>query len=403
MKAVNSEFENDIAIQQWKVLFLLQILADQSSSFARFTVGNLQTLRKDPEKYSQDIYSELKQFHSKYYSSHIMSLTVISNHHPETVSSWIKSSFEGVKQKEFTPGYQSAKFPFPDSYLGKISWMKAVSKENCLYVVIPFEEMYSKSKEKPLEFINSYLSNQGNGSLVALLKDRGLLYNLEPEIIFRSSYATLLEIKFTLTKRGFNNQPLILEYFYAYIRLVEEQGVTAKYYEQLEAIQLINFNFNENRQKIEEEASTLSHNQNYFHTRDLLTCDSLFENFNETILREVLSNITLARSLLIISSNNFVESSEENVTIDSDPSLCIDNTSKEFNSLFTQPNLQTYNTMFKLSYAVNGIPDALIDAVSNFNSSEIAQSFEFHQQNEYLKQDFKILTECADSLDNDNQ
>ena len=58
--------------------------------------------------------------------------------------------------------------------------------------------------------------------------------------------------------------------------------------------------------------------------------------------------------------------------------------------------------MFKLSYAVNGIPDALIDAVSNFNSSEIAQSFEFHQQNEYLKQDFKILTECADSLDNDN-
>ena len=198
---------------------------------------------------------------------------------------------------------------------------------------------------------------------------------------------------------------MILEYFYAYIRLVEEHGVTAKYYEQLEAIQLINFNFNENRQKIEEEASTLSHNQNYFHTRDLLTCDYLFENFNETILRQVLANITLARSLLIISSNNFVEenveSSEENATIDSDPSLCISNSSKEFNSLFTQPNLQTYNTMFKLSYAVNGIPDALIDQINNFNSSEIAQSFEFHQQNDYLKQDFKILAECTDSVEDD--
>ena len=70
--------------------------------------------------------------------------------------------------------------------------MKAVTKENCLYVVIPFNEMYSSYKEKPLEFINSYLSKSGNGTLVSLLKNLGLVYNIDSEIIFKSSFATLL-------------------------------------------------------------------------------------------------------------------------------------------------------------------------------------------------------------------
>ena len=83
--------------------------------------------------------------------------------------------------------------------------MKSVSKENCLSIILPFEEMYSKFKEKPIEFINSYLNNQGNGSLVSLLKNMGLVYNLEADVIFKTSYTTILQVKFTLTKKGFNN------------------------------------------------------------------------------------------------------------------------------------------------------------------------------------------------------
>ena len=52
--------------------------------------------------------------------------------------------------------------------------------------------MYSKFKEKPLEFVNSYLSNQGNGSLISLLKNKGLVYTLESDIIFKTSYTTML-------------------------------------------------------------------------------------------------------------------------------------------------------------------------------------------------------------------
>ena len=54
--------------------------------------------------------------------------------------------------------------------------------------------------------------------------------------------------------------------------------------------------------------------------------------------------------------------------------------------------------MFKLAYAVSGIPDNLIDDINAFNVSEISELIQFHEENLYLKQDFKILTECSDTI-----
>ena len=59
--------------------------------------------------------------------------------------------------------------------------------------------------------------------------------------------------------------------------------------------------------------------------------------------------------------------------------------------------------MYKLSYAVTGIPDTLINNINNFNLSEISEFIEFHEENEYLKQDFKVLTECTDTVPDESE
>ena len=72
---------------------LLMGLSNKESNFNRFQSGNLRSLKRE------GIRDDLLKFHSKWYSSNVMSLCIIGKHSMEEMEKWVKSMFGPVENK----------------------------------------------------------------------------------------------------------------------------------------------------------------------------------------------------------------------------------------------------------------------------------------------------------------
>lgn len=76
VKAVNSEHEENRANDKWRIIQLEKSAADPNHPYTKFGTGNAETLDVLPKKMGIDVREELLKFHSTWYSSNIMSLSV---------------------------------------------------------------------------------------------------------------------------------------------------------------------------------------------------------------------------------------------------------------------------------------------------------------------------------------
>ena len=56
---------------------MLQLMANPGSPGAKFTIGNLDTLKNLPEKYNINVAEELLAFYKTHYSANLMSLVIM--------------------------------------------------------------------------------------------------------------------------------------------------------------------------------------------------------------------------------------------------------------------------------------------------------------------------------------
>ena len=74
---IHSEYVNDVSDNDWKVEFMLQLMAHKDSPDAKFTLGNVDTLLAFPRRFNLDLRRELNNFYNRYYSANLMSLVVL--------------------------------------------------------------------------------------------------------------------------------------------------------------------------------------------------------------------------------------------------------------------------------------------------------------------------------------
>jgi insulysin len=85
VNAVNSEYEIDVASDEWKFVNILSLLATEGHPQSRFNIGNTDTLQK------KGVINALREFH-KQYSSNLMSLAIRSSWSLDILESWLVKS-----------------------------------------------------------------------------------------------------------------------------------------------------------------------------------------------------------------------------------------------------------------------------------------------------------------------
>lgn len=112
VKAVDSEFNQSLQHDGWHFFNLTQRLSNPESALNRFNCGNLKSLSQPGMRQS------LLDFHKKWYSSNIMTLSVYSRHEIEILEKWVTDKFSAVENKEVVVPDLGSPAPFPKENLG---------------------------------------------------------------------------------------------------------------------------------------------------------------------------------------------------------------------------------------------------------------------------------------------
>ncbi|GGW74569.1 peptidase M16 [Alteromonas halophila] len=185
--------------------------------FSKFSVGNQETFTRHS---ADKLRTLLKDFHSQYYCARNMCLCIATPLPVSELSNLLEQSFGGFAPGELAP----ADWPLlytPDQ-LGIEIAINPLQQARRLIVTFALPGLHNEFKTKPLNYISHLLGDEGEGSLLAYLKERGWASNLIAGSGIEGDAFKDFNISFQLTKQGLKDREQVLNALFSYLELVKQ-------------------------------------------------------------------------------------------------------------------------------------------------------------------------------------
>jgi len=297
-KQVNIDKELNAIEQEWQRLrqqdmyVINRALANTvnpSHPIKKFGAGNKASLENKTESIS--LYDAMKRFYEQYYSSNIMTLTLVSNQPIKELEKIARKHFSKVKNRNV------ANTRITDSVLTSEALNKEIKLRtkiatDILMLQFPLQNNFTTWQNKPNAYLNMMLSSQEPGSLAALLIEQELIQMVSPLFLPNAygSEGTAL-IQFVLTEKGEQQKDKVIAAFFDYIALLKQKGITPEYAQEL--AQMLEGQFN-NFQKPSalQLAMQFSRMMHTVSAKDILHFDTYFSEFNSETVQRVIDQFT---------------------------------------------------------------------------------------------------------------
>jgi insulysin len=89
IEAVNSEHEQNVPDDEWRSADIQKHTSSPNHPYQRFATGNLDSLWNVPKEKKIDVIAALMEYHSKFYSSNIMTLAVLGSESLDDLESMV--------------------------------------------------------------------------------------------------------------------------------------------------------------------------------------------------------------------------------------------------------------------------------------------------------------------------
>jgi len=215
--AVNSEFQKNLEHDYWRMRQIKRNIYNSDHPVNHFEIGSLETL----EKVDRQV---LLDFHEKYYSANQMALALLSKHPITDMENWARSYFSEIKNN------QAPNIDYPPVYLSekdalRLIRVKPVKDKKELDIEFPLPiNLYQYFDSKPMKILGSLMGHEGEGSLLSLLKEKGLATGMygggSPDTPDYGSAGVNIQ----LTDKGVFNYQEVLGYFFSYIAMLKKEG-----------------------------------------------------------------------------------------------------------------------------------------------------------------------------------
>ena len=272
--AVDSEYQlkiKDDSRREWDVL---RELANPEHPFSRFSVGSLDTLANTPEN---PVREDLLAFYEKYYSATEMNLVVLGKESLDELQQAVSARFKEVPAhevmlEETDTALFSKKLPFsvnirPEKELRHLSFN------------FPLPSVAQHWQQKPIEFLGHLIGHEGEGSLLANLKQQNLAEGLSAGLVFDSRHGALFSVQINLTPQGVEQQEQITTAFFHWLELIKTQGIEPWRYEEVASLGKQSFRFAE-KQPPMTYVQRLSTDLHLYNPGDILRGNHLFDSFD---------------------------------------------------------------------------------------------------------------------------
>lgn len=187
--------------------------------FASFATGNLDTLSDRPGSTIRD---ELLDFYAKHYSADRMTLVLAGNYELDQLQQWAEQHFATVPVRNTTPRQPNPPL-FADGQLPLDLNIEPVKEIRRLQFTFPMPETQSNYAVKPVQLLTHLLGHEGEGSLLAYLKEQGWAEGLSAGRSLSTHSESNLVVQIQLTRAGLLQTDRITQALLHYIGLLQQQ------------------------------------------------------------------------------------------------------------------------------------------------------------------------------------
>ncbi len=298
--AVNAEYTSKSKDDGRRIYSAEKQAMNPLHPYSQFATGSLKTLEDRPDSLIRD---ELLDFYQQHYSANEMTLALIGNYDLDTLEQWTKERFSAIPKrqtiaKEKRPTlYQLDQLPL-DLQIEPIKELRQ------LKLAFPMPESLSLYQYKPLQIMNHLLGHEGEGSLLALFKQRGWAEGLSAGRGVSTPWESTLSINIQLTMIGLYRIDEITAAVFAYIDLLKQGLQDPVFIERIyaEQHQLAELSFaNQEKSKAGHFAVRLSNNLRHISANQVIYGDYQWDTPKANLLKpflDQLKNENLVRTLI---------------------------------------------------------------------------------------------------------
>lgn len=236
LNAVNSEYQKNLQDDMWRMSQLQRSFYRKGHPESRFTIGNSETLGKTTR-------DDLIAFYQKYYSANVMKAAILGRDNLDNLAALAKKYLSPIVNKNRTALKYDTDI-FDDNELPRL--ISAVPIKDSRELIMSFETPSPNAftDSRPHGIIGHLIGHEGKGSLLSLLKKKGLVTGLSAGAS-GSSYAGVFEITITLTEKGVEKAEEVMNDIFAFVNLVRKEGYKPYVYKEIRAVGDINYVFRE--------------------------------------------------------------------------------------------------------------------------------------------------------------
>lgn len=195
-------------------------LARPDHPFHKFSSGNLQTLKEAPEASGIDVRQRLLDFHATYYSSNVLKLVILGKEPLDVLQKWVDEKFSPMKNKNLPiPKFPGA--PYQEAQLKKVVKVVPVRDARTLQMIWPLPSVREFYRSKPTRYLAHLVGHESEGSITALLKEKGWANELSAGVSTNYSDFAAFAVTIELTEQGLAQVNDVMLAVFQYIQMLK--------------------------------------------------------------------------------------------------------------------------------------------------------------------------------------
>ncbi|XP_077390047.1 nardilysin b isoform X2 [Festucalex cinctus] len=306
VEAVDSEYQLARPSDSHRKEMLFGSLAVPGHPMSKFCWGNAQTLKEEPRERGINTYQRLRQFWTRFYSAHYMTLAVQSKETLDTLEAWVREIFIHIPNNAEPPvDFSHLLRPFDTPTFNKLYRVVPVRKVHALTISWALPPQGKHYRVKPLHYISWLIGHEGSGSILSLLRRKCwalALFGGNSETGFdQNTTYSIFSVSITLTDQGFRNFYQVVHLVFQYLKMLQTLGPQRRIYEEIQKIEANEFHYQEQTDPIEF-VENICENMQLFPKEDFLTGDQLMFRFDPKVIGEALTLLTPERANLLLLS-----------------------------------------------------------------------------------------------------
>lgn len=297
--AVHSEYQAKRRDDGRRLFEAAKQVMNPEHHFSRFMVGSLDTLSNADDSKIRD---ELISFYRQYYSANLMTLAVVGPQPIDQLEQLVRQHFSAIVNRQAQPFVDQALL-YPADLLPAQLNIQTLRETRNLSLSFPIPATREHWQQKPLHYIASLIGYEGEGSLLAFLKAKGLARGLGAYPSLDLPEQAVFQIDIDLTEAGWNRIDEVTAWTFGFIDTLRQQGISADLYEEERRLAEIQFNFSQSGQPTHE-AMRLSQALRHYPAEYLLKADYHLGAFDAELIQQYLNALTPDNLLLTLSGQD---------------------------------------------------------------------------------------------------